>query len=126
MSNNIWPVLPGLSADREVEPAFSATTHQTTNGKEYRTAFWSLPRYRFHLRYSGLRSGVAAPVPWAAFSEVDIIRKFHADHYGSFDSFLYDDDGTQRRVRFADDSLKLTRHAGGAYWTAELELVSVL
>lgn len=126
MSNNVWPVLPGLDKERDTLPSYSSTIHQTANGKEYRTNHWAAPRYRFRLRYNGLRSSVAAPSPWGAYSEVAIVRKFLDDHYGSFDSFLYDDDGTQRRVRFAEDGLRLTRQAGGAWWSCEVELVSVL
>lgn len=126
MSNNVWPVLPGLDASREDVPSFSGTVHQTANGKEYRTAHWSAPRYRFRLRYNGLRSTVAAPSPWAAYSEVAIVRKFHADHYGTFDSFLFDYEGTQYRVRFAQDEITFRREAGGAWWSCEVELVSVL
>ncbi len=126
MSNNVWPALPGLDFHVERAKEWEWTTHQTPSGQEYRYTTRTAPRYRYKLRYNGLRTSVNAPSPWAAYTEFAIIQKFYDDHYGGFDSFLFDDpvDAVQRRVRFVPGSLNFRREA--AWYSCELELISVL
>jgi hypothetical protein len=127
MSNNVWPVLPGLDFRVTRSAEWNTTIHQTANGKEYRSTSQVAPRYRYRLQYNGLRKTVNAPSPWGAYSELAVVFQFLSDHNGAFDSFLFGGDpvdGTQRRVRFAEDSLKVTSEGG--WFSCELELISVL
>jgi hypothetical protein len=127
MSNNVLPDLPGVDIAREVEKSYRTTIHETVSGKEYRTSWGSAPRYRYKLRVNVARESVAAPAPWAGWNEVSVLFKFVDDHRGSFDSFLFNDpyDNTQRRVRFASDSLRAKQIAADM-WQCEVELVSVI
>lgn len=126
MSNNVFPSLPGLDVAVELEPAYRTTVHETVAGKEYRTTWGVAKRFRYKLRFNFLRESTAAPAPWAAYNEKAIVEKFHDDHFGSFDSFLFTGpDGVQRRVRFASDTLTFVRSASGL-WDLEADLISVL
>jgi phage-related protein len=126
MSNNVFPSLPGLDINVEREVIYRDTTHEVQSGKEYRTRWWSTPRYRYKLKFSVLRNSVNAPAPWAAYSEIAILLNFFDVHAGSWDSFLYNDpyDGTQVRVRFEQDSLPTTQVTSGI-WECSFSLITV-
>jgi hypothetical protein len=126
MSNSVFPDLPGLDVAVQLEPTYRTTVHETVAGKEYRTAWGVGKRFRYRLRFNVLREAVSAPAPWAGYNEKTVVEKFHDDHLGSFDSFLFTGpDGVQRRVRFASDTLTFVRIVSGL-WELEAELVSVL
>jgi hypothetical protein len=126
MSNNVFPNLPLVQTEVAVERFYRTTTHETVSGKEYRTSWGATPRRRYKLK-GYARRDVNAPSPWSAYSEVGVLLKFLDDHRGSFDSFLFNDpeDGTQVRVRFATDNLRIIRYVAAA-WEFEIELVSVI
>ncbi|GAO01922.1 DUF2460 domain-containing protein [Anaeromyxobacter sp. PSR-1] len=126
MSNSVFPELPGLDVEVERETIYRSSVFETAGGKEQRAAYWSTPRYRYQLRWNVLRTDVMAPAPWAAYSEVATVQKFFDDHLGSWDSFLMNDpySGSQVRVRFVQDSLKLHRIVPGI-WEAEATVISV-
>lgn len=83
MSNSVFPVLPGLKWDVAKIPRFSTNIHEMTSGKERRAAFWSYPRWEFHLSYEMLRDDVTA--------ELRTLMGFFLQMKGRFDTFLYQD-----------------------------------
>lgn len=124
MSNSVWPALPLTQKERTSGQFFDTTIHTSASGKELRSSWMTAPRFRVVLRII-CRTAVTAPGGWSSYNEKSVVDYFHTTHRGAWDSFLYDDDGTQRRVRFADDELVWERKAPGLYETT-IELVSVL
>jgi hypothetical protein len=145
VSSNLFPVLlPGLALDLGKETLHSTSVQTGISGREDRTIWTSTPRFRFRLVYNFLRTGVnvaaAASAPGAftygSYSELAVVQKFVADHYGTGDSFLMYDPGVvlaedsthdpaQKRVRFEDDGVQMVRLFSGV-WTASLRLISVV
>jgi hypothetical protein len=126
MSALVYPALPGLTSDVVRTEEFATDVFETVSGKEQRTTWWTLPRFHYALKYEVTRTAVAAPAPFGAYSEIGVLLYFLDTHYGSFDSFLYDDpyDATQRRVRFKEDTMKITQIVPG-HWEVAFELIQV-
>jgi len=127
MSASVLPDLPGLDIAVERSPSYKTKIVETVSGKEDRASWASAPRYTYNLRYNLVRDNVAAPAPWAAYSEAGVLFNFLDAHYGSLDSFHYADpySGTDTVVRFKEDSLTVTRIADHM-WSIDVGLVSVL
>lgn len=114
MSNYYFPVtLPGLHfAGRE--PFAVTTTQIADNGKRFVCFKYEGYRYRFEAKF--LRIGAA---------EHTTLNNFWNTHHGSWDSFLLTDpwDSTERRVRFASESLSFEKEKG--FYTATVDLETV-
>lgn len=126
MSSLVYPALPGISVDVQRESFYNTRRWENPGGTEQRVSFYSAARYRFRITYPWLRQGVAAPSPFQAYSELGAVLYFLDTHRGSWDSFLFNDpvDSTQRRVRFDEDSLRVTRISDTVY-SAAFDLVTV-
>ena len=83
MSNAVFPVLPGLSWSVVKTPKWSTRVQTAVSGREYRAAYFSLPRWSFKLSYEVLRAG--------ALAELQQLVGFFNARQGIFDSFLYAD-----------------------------------
>lgn len=129
MSDQVFPSnLRGVSIEVERSTEYQTVILTSASGKEQRVQYQTVPRYRYRLRFHTLRQDKACPAPNAAYTETAIIQKFHDDHRGSWDSFLYDDpySGSQVRVRFASDTLTFRRIVDRAWMIERLEMVQVL
>lgn len=127
MSAYTFPALPGVSVDVQRTPFYRTTTLETWSGKEVRLARQSSARVRIRLQVNFLRDTVAAPSPWAAYSELGIVKYFHTIHKGSWDSFSIadPDGGATLTVRFESDELNLAQVVPNV-WSGEIILVTVL
>jgi hypothetical protein len=126
MSSNVFPDLPGLDIQVTRRSLWATPIQTATSGKEQRASLQATPRYEYAIKANVLRSEVAAPTPYQALNELTVLLGFIDDHKGAWDSFLFNDpvDGVQRRVRFVEDSLSVTRVAD-KLWSADLTLISV-
>lgn len=129
MSTQIFPSnIPGI--DIKVERATEYVTKILTSesGREQRIAYQSVPRYRYTLTFNFLRTAKYLPAPNATETETGLVQRFHDDHLGSWDSFLFSDpySGTQVRVRFASDTLAFERLVSGAWVVKKLQMIQVL
>jgi hypothetical protein len=129
MSSLIWPELPGIQLAKEREPVFQTTIQADGSGAEYTSAWQSTPRYKWSLQYDFLRQNVNAVSTGGSYTngdEVNTLHQFFMVHQGQWDSFLFNDpvDGVQRRVRFDQDGLRLTRRVD-QIWQAAVALISV-
>ena len=117
MSNAVFPdLVTEMALPRE--PIYDTNILPSPGGGETRSS-WGAVRYRYTLDVT-LRQ-------YGAFTEAATLLAFFDQHRGAWDSFLFNDpfDGTQRRVRFEQDRLPLTRFATGV-WTATFSLISVI
>jgi hypothetical protein len=128
MSDLVFPSLPGVDVAVTREPAYATQVHESVSGKEVRVSWRTAPRIHYRLRFNVLRAATAAPSPFAAYHEEDVILHFLDTHLGSFDSFLYLDPHTNAnvRVRLVEDSLRFEQIVPGLWQVSELSLVSVL
>jgi hypothetical protein len=130
MSALIFPSLPGSDwRTLTREPYFATTLHVDGSGVEYGAAWQGAPRYRYGFKINFLRQAVSAVAVGGSYvngDELSTLTRFFEAHFGQFDSFLWTDPQTsqQVRVRFASDSLKLSKIVTGVY-SAEISLVSV-
>lgn len=104
MSNAVFPVMPGLTWDITRVPLWSTTVKTATSGREYRTANWSYPRYRYKMVYAFLRQQTG-------FTEMAQLAGFFNARQGAFDSFLFtdpdDNSVTAQQIGIGDGSNKL-------------------
>lgn len=130
MSNNVFPTnLTAIDFEVEMTPRYFTKVLRARSGKEVRLSWRASALWDFKLKMT-VRDRIAAPAPWAAYSESGIVLKFLDDHKGEWDSFLFNSPyqggttiavpssaypGSQVRVRFDADSLKLKRSANG-WW----------
>jgi hypothetical protein len=128
MSSEVFPTLPGLDVAVERVPYYATETHESVSGKEVRVSWRTQPRIRYRLTINGARTGTNAPSPYAAYNEMSALLYFLDLHKGSFESFLYPDPYTAGnvRVRFVEDSLRMTQVVDGWWKVDSLEMVSVL
>ena len=82
MSNQVFPLasLSGRVISRE--PFTSVKTTESASGKEYRTSWWSTPRYRYKLGFDSLREGPGTRQDFESIGS-SVVR-----HFGQLDSFL--------------------------------------
>jgi len=84
MSNDVFPVLPGLKWGIVKTPIWSTKVLTAASGRETRGSFQSYPRWRFTLAYEFLRGA-------NGFDELQRLVGFFNQRGGSFDNFLYRD-----------------------------------
>ena len=84
MSSLVLPTVPGIAWPVTRSLVTDSTIQQSISGMETRINNWSLPRWKWSLSYSILRSA-------AAFAEYQQLVGFINARYGQFDSFLYKD-----------------------------------
>jgi len=127
MSGLVFPVLPGWDVKRTADPTYSTKVYTSVSGQEQRAKWWPAPRIRYTVTINAARTAAAAPAPWAAYSEIGVVRYFQDTHFGSWDSFLFNDpyDGTQRQVRFDRDEIKTEQVVPGV-WQVSFDLITVV
>lgn len=84
MGNAVFPILPGLRADRSAEPRFATRIQRSVSGAEARASMQAYPLVQFSLGYDVLRHG----------ADIDLraLKGFFLARRGSFDSFLFTDE----------------------------------
>lgn len=82
MSNNIFPVLPGLTWDIGMAPQFNTKVQRAVSGFEVRAAYRVYPLWTFKLKSELLRDTVAN-------NELQPLIGFFNARLGAFDSFLH-------------------------------------
>lgn len=107
MSDDVFPVLPGLKWGVIKAPMWATKVLPASSGREERGTFQSYPRWKFILGYEFLRGG-------NGYAELQTLVGFFNQRLGSWDSFLYQDpndytvadqalgvgDGTTQEFRF--------------------------
>lgn len=88
MSNEIFPVLPGLKWDISKKPMWSNSIKTSVSGKERRATYWTYPRWEFKMSYELLRNADAVT---DATTELKRLMGFFLARKGSFDNFLFRD-----------------------------------
>ncbi len=81
MSNEIFPLLPGLMWDIKKTPKYNTKIMQAVSGRELRASFQATPIYTFQLAFEFLRQGQGK-------TELDLLQGFFMARRGSFDNFL--------------------------------------
>lgn len=109
MSNDVFPTLPGIAAEREHEVEFDNIVRRAASGKRYALAKRIYPVRRWRLTYNFLRER-------AGRTELQQLQGFFERRYGNLDDFLFRDrevnrvdspqifgvgDGTTKRFRLA-------------------------
>ena len=84
MSNQVYPVLPGLEFNVHRVPTWKTIIRTTPSEREYRTRNQVYPKRRRQLSYEFLRSA-------AAFAELQTMEGFYNLHAGACESFLFND-----------------------------------
>lgn len=84
MGNAIFPTFPGLKWGRKKTAVWSTGTQKSASGREFRTAYYTYPQWRFSLSFEVLRTK-------AAVNELEQLAGFFNARKGSFESFLYED-----------------------------------
>lgn len=115
MSNDVFPVLPGLTWGSSKTPIWDTKIKSSVSGIESRASYMSYPSYRVKLSYEVLRSG-------QGFTEFQTLIGFFNSHGGSLDDFLFldDDDQSVTDQSFGTgdgvtDIFRLGRTLGGFY-----------
>ncbi len=124
MSNIALPDFPSVNVRLERVPVFADTTvFRSVSGMQQRVNWQSLPRYQYVMT-ARLREGVnIASGTYAGLSEIAAMLKHFEDHRGGWDSWYVSDpySGTQVRVRFVEDAMRVVRLARGL-WEVEATL----
>ena len=84
MGNAIFPTFPGLKWGRKKTAVWSTGTKKSASGREFRTAYYTYPQWRFSLSFEVLRTK-------ASVNELEQLAGFFNARKGSFESFLYED-----------------------------------
>ncbi|OIR10972.1 hypothetical protein GALL_71430 [mine drainage metagenome] len=84
MSNNVFPILPGLAWNIHKRPTWKTRIQRSVGGWETRVAQQLYPIWEFELPYEFLRSA-------GGYSELQTLMGFYLARQGSFDNFLYTD-----------------------------------
>jgi hypothetical protein len=113
MSNETFPVLPGLTWNIERKHEWRNAVRESDSGRSFSRAMWTYPVRHYRLEYEFLRSG--------AQRELQTLMGFFDRHKGDFDTWLFDDpvDNTAASVQIglgtgAAQSYQLLRSFGGA------------
>lgn len=128
MSAYVFPVLPGIKyANVKRRVSYSTTILTAWSGKEVRLSRRTSSIVSLTLQVNFARSTVNAPAPWAAYTEIGIIKYFHSYHYGALDTWhiLDPDGGADLVVRFAEDDLDMVGIVSGV-WDGSINLVGVI
>ncbi|CNO60425.1 phage associated protein [Neisseria gonorrhoeae] len=84
MGNAVFPTFPGLKWGRKKTAVWSTGTQKSASGREFRTAYYTYPQWRFSLSFEVLRTK-------ASVNELEKLAGFFNARKGSFESFLYED-----------------------------------
>lgn len=85
MSSLVFPsTLPGLKIEVKRKVSYSSKIQTASSGKELRASWWSTPKYRYSLSFSGLRQDKNG-------DEAAQLVAFFTQHQGRWDSFLFTD-----------------------------------
>lgn len=84
MDNAVFPTFPGLKWGRKKTAVWSTGTQKSASGREFRTAYYTYPQWRFSLSFEVLRTK-------ASVNELEKLAGFFNARKGSFESFLYED-----------------------------------
>lgn len=84
MGNAVFPEFPGLKWGRKKTAVWSTGTQKSASGREFRTAYYAYPQWRFSLSFEVLRTK-------ASVNELEKLAGFFNARKGSFESFLYED-----------------------------------
>ncbi|QOG51686.1 DUF2460 domain-containing protein [Neisseria gonorrhoeae] len=84
MGNAVFPAFPGLKWGRKKTAVWSTGTQKSASGREFRTAYYTYPQWRFSLSFEVLRTK-------ASVNELEKLAGFFNARKGSFESFLYED-----------------------------------
>ncbi|WP_353424374.1 DUF2460 domain-containing protein [Neisseria gonorrhoeae] len=84
MGNAVFPKFPGLKWGRKKTAVWSTGTQKSASGREFRTAYYTYPQWRFSLSFEVLRTK-------ASVNELEKLAGFFNARKGSFESFLYED-----------------------------------
>ncbi|CNR27130.1 phage associated protein [Neisseria gonorrhoeae] len=84
MGNAVFPTFPGLKWGRKKTAVWSTGTQKSASGREFRTAYYTYPQWRFSLSFEVLRTK-------ASVNELEKLAGFLNARKGSFESFLYED-----------------------------------
>ena len=113
MSNEIFPVLPGLKWNQVKTPVFTTLIQRSVSKRESRAATNFYPLYQWDLSYELLRQG-------GAFAELQTLLGFYLRRQGALDDFLSDDptdDSVAGQVIGTGDggtlAFQLVRYFGG-------------
>ncbi|ENX1301991.1 hypothetical protein DBA73_11655, partial [Neisseria gonorrhoeae] len=82
--NAVFPEFPGLKWGRKKTAVWSTGTQKSASGREFRTAYYTYPQWRFSLSFEVLRTK-------ASVNELEKLAGFFNARKGSFESFLYED-----------------------------------
>ncbi len=86
MSSLVFPTLIGLIFPVSKTPEWKTDIQSAASGKEARVNFWSYPKWRWKLAFDLLRDK-----PLESQDELWSLVGFFNKHYGSFDSWLFED-----------------------------------
>lgn len=84
MGNAVFPEFPGLKWGWKKTAVWSTGTQKSASGREFRTAYYTYPQWRFSLSFEVLRTK-------ASVNELEKLAGFFNARKGSFESFLYED-----------------------------------
>lgn len=84
MGNAVFPTFPGLKWGRKKTAVWSTGTQKSASRREFRTAYYTYPQWRFSLSFEVLRTK-------ASVNELEKLAGFFNARKGSFESFLYED-----------------------------------
>jgi hypothetical protein len=123
-----WPSFPGQAGRPSVEAINKNIIFESLGGQEVRVNVWPTGRYRFTFRYNGLRTLVAAPSPWAAYSEVGAVLYLIAQAKGAYDTFTFTDPVLGAiTARMDTDSTMLDADPDGAPWySGQVVFISIV
>lgn len=82
MSNAIYPTLKGLEFTVKKKPFWKTNIFDTASGREYRSTYWTYPRWEIGLSYEFLSQRVPD-------TDMATLAGFFNQRYGNFDTFLF-------------------------------------
>lgn len=84
MSNEIFPSLPGISAERDIDAEFDNIIERAGSGRRYGMGKRLYPVWRWTLTYNFLRQRLG-------YTEMTDLQGFFLRRHGNLDSFLFRD-----------------------------------
>ena len=106
-----------------VEHEWQKEDFEAESGRVITTTYWTGSKRHWQITINGLRSGVAAPAPWAAYDEPGALRAVYAQMLGLTGNIamIDPDGGPDVTVKF-ETPLRIIRLRNGLY-RASIELV---
>jgi len=84
VSNQVFPTLPGIAAEREAVAEFDNMVGRASSGRRYSMGKRLYPVWRWKLTYNFLRQRLG-------FTEMSQLQGFFLQRHGNLDSFLFRD-----------------------------------